>query len=374
MIKSFLTIQFQMGFKNLFKKNKDDQNKSGSKFGAFKDYTKEKQKEKTELKPINPYNVLKNNADDTEYDDKNSKKTDVYDIQSDFSKNISNQNKVINSNEENLRKVLFEGKKSDLEKTNDYSNKNKEFFDHNYDLNIGDTTLDMDDDDEIELIKQNIKTVKKDSLVLTRRTLKLASDSNIVGRNTLGVLGSQSETIYNIEQNLDLADSQAKLSQIKINELKKLNRSIFVPVYSNPFSKKKKLIEQEEQLKQKIIQENEEKKKKSSEMYKSEKRIEQALMSNCSSSDLHKKYQSQFNVETAKKYQFENDQEDDKIENEIASNLASIGDYSKKLKNTAELMAKEIDSQNSRLRKIEDNHDALDVNIHLNINNLKNVH
>ncbi|CUM65268.1 uncharacterized protein PRCAT00002901001 [Priceomyces carsonii] len=247
-----------------------------------------------------------------------------------------------------------------------------------------DLNVDLDDlpeeeqvnseDEEIEAIKQDIRFVKQESLALTRNTLRMAQEADASGSNTLGMLGSQSERLYNAEQNLLLADTQTQIADEKVRELKRLNRLIFIPAYGNPFNKKSRLAQREEKIKNSKAQEKYLRETNRKNMYDSEQRIKQGITQNATSSDVHQKYQGERDLQAAQRYQFENDSEDDEIEKELASNLDQIGLYAKKLKSSANTMGQEVDSQNSRLRQIEEDTDRLDINVHMNNTRLSNIH
>jgi hypothetical protein len=229
------------------------------------------------------------------------------------------------------------------------------------------------EDEEIETIKQDIRFVKQESLASTRNTLKMAEEADASATNTLGMLGSQSERLYNAEQNLLLADTQTKIAGSKVSELNRLNRSIFIPAYGNPFNKKSRLRQEENQMKAQKSMEKYMREQNRSEMYKSEQRIKEGITNNATSSELHQKYKGERDLLAAKRYQFENDSEDDEVEKELAGNLEQISMYAKKLKQTAQTMGVEVESQNARLTKIEDDADRLDINVHMNTTRLSNI-
>ncbi|KAI5962782.1 SEC9 [Candida theae] len=229
------------------------------------------------------------------------------------------------------------------------------------------------EDEEVEAIKQDIRFVKQESVQSTRNTLRMAQEADASGTNTLGMLGSQSERLYNAEQNLLLADTQTQIADEKVKELRRLNRSIFIPAYGNPFNKKSRLRQQEENIKNRKMQEKYLRETNRQNMYESEQRLKQGIMNNATDNDVHHKYQNEKYLQQAQRYQFENDSEDDEVEKEIAGNLDQIGSYAKKLHGIANTMGKEIDSQNVRLRKIEEDADKLDINVHMNSTRLSNI-
>merc|ERR1711868_75913 len=136
-------------------------------------------------------------------------------------------------------------------------------------------------------------------------------EADASGTNTLGMLGSQSERLYNAEQNLLLADTQTQIADEKVKELRRLNRSIFIPAYGNPFNKKSRLRQQEENIKNRKMQEKYLRETNRQNMYESEQRLKQGIMNNATDNDVHHKYQNEKYLQQAQRYQFENDSEDD---------------------------------------------------------------
>lgn len=83
-----------------------------------------------------------------------------------------------------------------------------------------------EEDEEVDTIKKQIRFTKQSSAASTRNTLKMARDAEVAGLNTLGMLGSQSEKLGNVETNLTLMKIHNREADDKVSELKKLNRSI----------------------------------------------------------------------------------------------------------------------------------------------------
>ncbi|KAI3407115.2 SEC9 [Candida oxycetoniae] len=275
-------------------------------------------------------------------------------------------------NSKPIKKQTFDDGDDGLDLNKEYNFGEEEEMDLN--LDIPEEVQEVNsEDEEVDAIKQDIRFLKQESVQSTRNTLRMAQEADASGTNTLGMLGSQSERLYNAEQSLLLADTQTQIADEKVKELKRLNRSIFVPAYGNPFNKKSRLRQQEENLKARKMQEKYLRENNRQGMYESEQRIKQGLMNNATNNDVHQKYQNEKYLNQAQRYQFENDSEDDEIEKEIASNLDQIGSYAKKLHGIANTMGKEVDSQNIRLRKIEEDADKLDINVHMNSTRLNNI-
>lgn len=230
------------------------------------------------------------------------------------------------------------------------------------------------EDEEVEAIKQDIRFTKQESVALTRNTLRMAQEADASGTNTLGMLGSQSERLYNAEQNLLLADTQTQIAEDKVKMLKKLNRSIFIPVAAgNPFNRKSKLRAQEQKIKTEKEQEKYLRETNRQGVYASEQRVKQGITNTATNSETYNKYLGERHLGAAQRYQFENDSEDDEMEKELGQNLDQIHAFSKKLKNTATVIGQEVEAQNARLRRIEEDADRLDINVHLNSSRLSNI-
>lgn len=227
------------------------------------------------------------------------------------------------------------------------------------------------EDEEVEGIKNQIRYTKQESVASTRNTLRMAREAEESGKNTMGMLGSQSETLYNVERNLDLAKTQDRIAKEKVAQLNHYNRNILKPSVQNPFTKSRRLREKEERIKNdrlqsKLIQEQQRR-----ELSTSTNRIKSSLNDKEDAGDtITSKYKREKYLNEAKQYQFENDSEDDEMENEIGENIDEIGKVAGRLKRLAMNQGEEIDRQNYRLRNVDDEMNELDINVHLNTTRL----
>ena len=78
-------------------------------------------------------------------------------------------------------------------------------------------------------------------------------------------------------------------------------------------------------------------------------------------------------VADRQRYQFEADQEDDELEQELDSNLDEIGDMAKRLNLLARAAGDEVASQNKKLGALGDKTDALDTRIFQNTQRLQRI-
>ncbi|KAM3159882.1 Protein transport protein SEC9 [Lachancea thermotolerans] len=230
------------------------------------------------------------------------------------------------------------------------------------------------EDEEVDEIKQQIRFTKQSSVASTRNTLKMAQEAEMAGTNTLGMLGHQSEKLNNVERNLDLMKMQNRVADDRVAELKKLNRNILAVHVSNPFTSKRRLREAEERIRNQRIEDKLMQKQTNGRLHQSTNRIEGALNGASQDHDtIRQRYQNQAILEKAKRYQFENDEEDDEMELEIDKNLDKVGQISGRLKRLAIAAGDEIDAQQNRVQNIEEDTDNMDIKIHLNTTRLTQI-
>lgn len=150
---------------------------------------------------------------------------------------------------------------------------------------------------------------------------------------------------------MDLSKAYSDRASSQASELKQLNRSIFIPVVKNPFTKgsrERKAMDRVQRDHQEHLAERDDIRKFE---YDSSVRVE----------DAHRKanrekgkegYHKGRTQSDRSRYQFEADQEDDDIEDEIDSNLDLLGDATARLRAMATGMNDELTSQNRQLNKI----------------------
>ena len=208
---------------------------------------------------------------------------------------------------------------------------------------------DDDDDEDVEGIKQQIRGVKQDTLSSTRNALRALNESEEVGSRTLNKLSQQTDQMINVERQLDMADLHTDRAADRTDELTRLNKSIFRPTFKNPFSsgKAKKRDEEMERAKQQYRDQADARAEGAAASYQSKQRMEKALYGDVSQASSRGKYASD-----RSKYTFEGDSEDDRIEDEIDSNLDQMSEGLARLKGIGLAMNTEVKSQNERLDRI----------------------
>ncbi|KZW02425.1 hypothetical protein EXIGLDRAFT_759923 [Exidia glandulosa HHB12029] len=251
-----------------------------------------------------------------------------------------------------------------------------------------------DEEEDVEAIKQSIRTTKQESLASTRNALRIAREAEETAANTLLKLGDQSEKLGDAERHIDVAKYNSMKAEDKVDELKQLNKSIFRPVIV--FNKDKKRAAQEAKMLARHEEERDERERNAYEVRESQNRIGNAYSAGRQNSygsaggsgDQYGeegvgapqrggygsyRTQEQQNVRKAQRsrYQFEATGSDDEIEDELDDNLDGIGDAVGRMKSLALAMGQEVDRQNDRLTKFEKKTDDVDVAVVRNTNRLK---
>ena len=207
-------------------------------------------------------------------------------------------------------------------------------------------------DEDVEAVKQEIRFTKQESLSSTRNAIRIASEVEEQGRNTLNRLGGQSEKLSGIEKNLDISASHARIAEDKARELKKLNRSIFAVHVSNPFGGKARAEEEERKITERHEMERNERERARKYAYDSSQRVNSALDKPGSGRKPTTKGGARSTIAQRSQFSFEEDEEDIQMEKDIDANLSTLGDITSRLKGLAMATQTEIQSQNKKLDQI----------------------
>jgi len=222
-------------------------------------------------------------------------------------------------------------------------------------------------------VKQEIRFTKQESLSSTRNAIRIASEAEEQGRNTLTRLGAQSEKLAGVEKNLDVSSAYATVAEDKARELKTLNRSIFAVHMSNPFTSKSRAEEEERKIKERHEMEKQEREANRKYAYDSAQRVNSALNKPGTGRKPLAKDTGRSTIAQRSQFSFEEDEEDMQMEKDINANLNTLGDITSRLKGLALASQTEIDSQNRQLDHITDKGDRLDTRIHVNTKRLDRI-
>jgi hypothetical protein len=150
---------------------------------------------------------------------------------------------------------------------------------------------------------------------------------------------------------VDLSKSYSDRASSQAGELRQLNRSIFIPVVKNPFTKgsrERRAMDNLQRDHQEHMAERDDIRRFE---YDSSARIEDAHRK-ANREKAREGYHKGRSQSDRLKYQFEADEEDDAIEDEIDSSLDLLGDSTARLRAMATGMNEELTSQNKQLNKI----------------------
>ena len=197
--------------------------------------------------------------------------------------------------------------------------------------------------EDIQAIANSLKPPSERQTFMFSATM--AKNIQQVARDTLGKIGDQSERLANSERYLDMSRTKAGAADDKVDELKKLNRSIFRPVIT--FHKDAKRAAQEAKVQQRYEEEREGRAQAMIEVRGTRNRLEEA--GGAGSRFGNGKERSPADLANCKeqrqRYQFEATESDEEIEDELDDNLDEIGSVAERLKALGSAMGEEIDEQ-----------------------------
>ncbi|KAI8813288.1 hypothetical protein BJ742DRAFT_751952 [Cladochytrium replicatum] len=198
--------------------------------------------------------------------------------------------------------------------------------------------------DDLEYLQERTREVQNESLASTRRALNRIYETENIAQSSMSKLHSQSEQLQNVENRLDAAGQQIKISDSKANELKSLQRSFLLPVFGGG---KKAAKKKEEEFKR----QEEERKAKEEDSRRAEEDRRNRWREDY---DRHAKGSQPNPNGAGRSYSTPQGLERDHAEQEIDNNLDQISSALGRLKFMGESMNTELDSQMGRLNRIDD--------------------
>ena len=181
------------------------------------------------------------------------------------------------------------------------------------------------------------------------------------------------EKLANTERHLDVSKTHTLRAEDQIDELKKLNRSIFRPAIT--FNKDAKRAAQEAKIQERYEDERREREKAMMDIRDTQNRLGQAatyggqqpedegIQTGFGNAKFRTAEQLAGRKEQRKRYQFEAGGSDDELEDELDDNLDEVSKVTKSLKALATAMGQEVDAQNDRLDVIGNKATSLDNNV-----------
>ena len=211
-------------------------------------------------------------------------------------------------------------------------------------------TAEEEEEEDIAATKQEIRFMKQQDVSSTRNALRIAAQAEESGRNTLARLGAQGERMHNTERNLDIGNNHINIAEDKSKELKKLNRSMFAVHVNNPFTAKERQAQRDEKIMDRHRMEREQREHTREQTFRSTQRMNQNFkgVEDTYSGGAPRKT----NLAERSKYQFEADEEDDQMEDEIDKNIGDLSDAAKRLNLLARATGEEVEQQNKLIGRI----------------------
>lgn len=213
-------------------------------------------------------------------------------------------------------------------------------------------TAEEEEEEDVDATKQEIRFIKQEDVSSTRNALRVAAQAEETGRNTLARIGAQGERIHNTEKNLDLTSNHNRVAAERARELKTLNKSMFAVHVSNPFTGASRRQKRDDDILEKHQNERAMREATRREGYDTDQRLQKTFKDlDTRDSASNAKTQKSTLAERAK-YQFEADEEDEQMENEIDSNIDALHGAATRLNGLARATGKELDEQNRHLGRI----------------------
>lgn len=218
-----------------------------------------------------------------------------------------------------------------------------------------------EDEEELNRIQRQTKDVREDTVNLSRTLVDNLGQANSTATNTLGVLGNQREKIYEMENNLGTMKVQQRFVDDHVKQLEHYNRSLFHVKVNNPFTRNSRRRAKDQEFLAQRQQDRANKDQLNNSLYQSQRAIMEQMKDDGTKSDLQEKYDYERRVREASKYLTkDHDEEDERMEVEIAANVEQAQKLAQNLKKKAHLMNTEIQQQNSNLKVVSENVDHMD--------------
>ncbi|KAJ7477094.1 protein transporter SEC9 [Mycena galericulata] len=241
---------------------------------------------------------------------------------------------------------------------------------------------DIDEEDDVEAIKQKTRFMKQESVNSTQRSVRLAREAVEVGGNTLRRLGEQSgtqerrsnevdltvhtclEKLANTERHLDVAKGHSARADDKTEELRKLNRSIFIPAIT--FDKDAKHAAREAKVRRRYEEERAERDKTLIDIRDTQDRLGKAQAYGSGRMGSWAPQKAAESVQRIRREADSSSTSDDEMENEVERNLDEIQELVRNLRSVGTAMGAELDRQNERISGMDDKTVKLDGRLHNN--------
>ncbi|KIM32987.1 hypothetical protein M408DRAFT_326662 [Serendipita vermifera MAFF 305830] len=248
---------------------------------------------------------------------------------------------------------------------------------------------DQDEEEDLEAIQTKTKDLKQQTVASTREALRMMREAEETGKNTLLKLGTQSEQLGMTERHLQNSKGYVRRADDNTNDIKTLNRSIFIPAIT--FDKTKKRQEQDARMNRRYEEEQAEREATQRGMQEAHDRVSAATRGYTGRRDGPPgeeddeealsgggKYRTQQQMAARKaqwaKYQTkDDDEEDDAMENEIAEGLDEMSLGIQRIKDLAKAQGAIVKEQNKQLERLHRNVEDVDQRLNSTTEKMRRI-
>ena len=231
---------------------------------------------------------------------------------------------------------------------------------------------------ETRAIGQEIRETRKAGLDSLDRSLAMARGALGVAGETAQRLQEQRHRLERAGENLDHAAGQNDLAAEQTKELRKYNRSMFVPVAGNPFTSKKRMAAKQEEMLQRHERAREQRDQQREEALANDRTFAQNMESTRSqrpmpqrSAAANSKYI--FNDNDSDEDRDKHEAEDQADEDNLNYKMHELGDVVNELGQRARAMNTEVDTHIRIIDRNIEKTDYVDTGIARNRNALNRI-
>ncbi|KAJ2613529.1 Protein transport protein S9 plasma membrane t-SNARE [Coemansia sp. RSA 1365] len=221
-----------------------------------------------------------------------------------------------------------------------------------------------DSEEEISMIKGQIRKAKLETFDSTERSLQMLEEAQNTGKSTLEKLNQQTEQILNIDRKVEQTSLTAQDSVGETSRLRTLNKSILHFHVGNPFTRRKRREAELLKNEEKRMFDRQANERKVRDIQDSRRRVAQASGSDVrmidrpvGRMDASGRIVSTNSVSQSDRSRYMTEGEDPELENDINNNLDKIGHAVSQLTEMAHATRRELKAQEDPLRRIRDNTD-----------------
>ncbi|KAK6339831.1 Protein transport protein S9 plasma membrane t-SNARE [Orbilia javanica] len=231
-------------------------------------------------------------------------------------------------------------------------------------------TAEEEDEEDADALKSQIRFTKQESVASTRNALRAAARAEEVGRDTLVKLGEQGEKLHQTELNLDMAKNHGYRAEDQAAHLKRLNRSMFVPVAGSPFGRQARADKEEEKIMERHRIAREERERVQAAGMQGQQQVKGGLRPMGAPAMAPRQKMS---LAEKAKFQFEADAEDDAMEEEIDDNLHQLGGAIGRLNLLAKTQNQVVQDQNKTIERLNQKSEAVHQQIDRNTHRINKI-